>query len=65
MQSPFAEIQEANEEPNKNNCQKSVGISKKSSQATDQACEGKCSRATFAAVFAFQPDEGAGTQRES
>ena len=54
MESPFAEIQEANEEPNKNNCQKSVGISKKSSQATDQACEGKCSGATFATMFAFQ-----------
>jgi hypothetical protein len=65
MELPFAEVQEANEEPNQNNRQKSVGVSKKSSQATDQACEGKCSRTTFSAVFAFQPDEGAGTQRES
>jgi hypothetical protein len=65
MEFPFAKVQEANEETNQNNRQKSVGISKKSSQATDQACEGKCSRATFATVFAFQPDEGAGAERES
>jgi hypothetical protein len=61
MESPFAEIQEANEEANQSDRQKAVGISKKPSQATDQTCEGKCSRATFAALFAFQSDEGAGT----
>jgi hypothetical protein len=61
MEFPFPEIQEANEQPNNGNCQKSVGISKKSSQTTDQACERKCSGASFATVFAFQPDEGAGT----
>jgi hypothetical protein len=61
MEFPFPEIQEANEQPNNGNCHKSVGISKKPSQTTDQACERKCSGASFAPVFAFQPDEGAGT----
>jgi hypothetical protein len=48
VESPFAKIQEANEKPNKSHCQKSVGISEKPSQATDQACERKCSRPNFA-----------------